>query len=493
MLMYYIYDDNPTIGFVGLDNVVGEYVNGYSSPKKHYTPSYGTRFQKFTNERVVDSHFKLMKSPSRYGLSALMDRNNVQRKNNHRITALPQAWQQNNLQIITSSRQHQVQQQNQQQHQMHQPQLQHQELRQQQLQQQQLQQQLHQQQQQQLHQRQLQQQEQQLHQQKLQQQQQQSHQQQLQQQQQQQKQQPKQQQIIPQPNNSPRTFPGDAPKSYTVDTKRTETRQHTNTKVKENIIQPLRPKVPTPEYTSPIKQRPRSPDAIYEPKSNLVQMNVRKTQILQDPQKLVRLNNNIQLKAASVIGSQNERQRIPTSMIMDKTLHKSNGLNDRNVQVMAQGISDITQQVSERRHSKRENRILHPKKLLDDYEKDKRSYISDNMKKYIGNEKINVRERIDRKSDNNVEIGKIGSHEESIEHKETPYALFYRMNPESVDQQEAIVLLKSMEMNGGHDLSSNEHHRFNDSKSRNKSTRKLNNNGRILQKMKLLNKLSSRK
>ncbi|CAB3233264.1 unnamed protein product [Arctia plantaginis] len=471
VLMYYIYDDNPTIGFVGLDNVVGEFVNGYSSPKKQFTPSYGTRFQKYTNERVVDSHFKLMKSPSRYGLSTLMDRNNVQRKNNQRMTASPQAWQQNNLQMITSARQHQLQQQNLQQQQQQHP------LHQQQLQQQQ----------QQSHQQQLQQQ--QLHQQQLQQKQQQLHQQQL---KQQQKEQPKQQQIIPQTNNSPRTFPGKAPKTYTVDAKRTETRQHTNVNIKENNIQPLRPKAVTAEYSSPIKQRPRSPETVYEPKSNLVQMNVRKTQILQDPQKLVRLNNNIQLKAASVLGSQNERQRIPTSMIMDKTLHKSNGLNDRNIQAMPQGISDITQQVAERHHSKRENRILDPKKSLDDYEKDKRSYISDNMKKYIGNEKTNVRERIDRKS-KSVEIGKISSHEESLEHKETPYALFYRMNPESVDQQEAIVLLRSMEMNGGHDLSSNERHHSDDLNSRKKSTRKTNFSGRRLQKMKLLNNLGSQK
>lgn len=380
VLMYYIYDDNPTVGFIGVDNTVGNFVSGYNVPKKQFTGSYSPRYQKYTNEHVVDSHFKVMKTPSRYALSTLMDRNSVQRGPDYRMTQLPKVWQQNVAHPVRNPVVN-----------IQQPQI-----------------------------------------------------------------------LKDQPNlpKAAKTIHGKAVSivptkdTFILEQRRPEQSQPQQKQKQKEInkkvtnIPPIRPKAVNADYSSPLKPLPRPQDEIFEPKANFVQMNVRKTQISQDSQKVVRRNHNRHPAASSGHEIQHNRhQRVPSSMLMDKTLHKTNGLSDHNVQLMARVLDDMTHQVSDRRQEKGEYRKRDIKTAMHLNDKSKRNPIFDNMRKYIGKEKVSVKERNDRKV-NNMEVARIGSHEESLEVNNAPYALFYRMNPESLDQQEAFILMSSMEKNG---------------------------------------------
>uniref|UniRef100_A0A2A4K513 Uncharacterized protein n=1 Tax=Heliothis virescens TaxID=7102 RepID=A0A2A4K513_HELVI len=367
VLMYYIYDDNPNIGFMALDNGIGAYVKtGFSvNGKKQFTGSYNPKYQKITNEHVVDSHFKVMKTPSKYSPPTIMDnarlraheagKSNAQRiVEEYRNTEAPKQWQQRTQHQQPGNAANSGSQE-------------------------------------------------------------------------------------PQNTQTPNNPSGRV--EYAANTQ--EAAPHTQPSNNQQIS-PIRPKA---DYTQ-LKQRSQKQDGVFEPKPSFVQMNVRKTQITTDPQKIVRLNNNRQLTSLSVHTSQEKRQRIPTSMVMDKTLHKTNGLHEHNMEVMSRVLDDMTQKIADRRH-KGEFRKRDTTKTLDMFEKSKRSVLSDNMRKYIGKDKSMGTHRA-------MDLARIGSREESLEINETPYALFYRMNPETLDQQEGFMIMRSVEENASRDFSSKE-------------------------------------
>ncbi|PZC83024.1 hypothetical protein B5X24_HaOG208891 [Helicoverpa armigera] len=362
VLMYYIYDDNPNIGFMALDNGIGAYVKtGFSvNSKKQFTGSYNPKYQKINNEHVVDSHFKVMKTPSRYSPSTAVVVDNARLRGHeagksnakriveeYRNTEAPKQWQQRT--------QHQ------------------------------------------------------------------------------------------QPSNTAISGPQEPQNTQTpnnpsvrVDYANAQEAAPHNQPSNNQPISPIRPKT---DY-SQLKQRSQKKqkqEGVFDPKPSFVQMNVRKTQISTDPQKIVRLNNNRQLTSLSVHTSQEKRQRLPTSLMMDKTLHKANGLHEHNMEIMSRVLDDMTQKIADRRH-KGEFRKRDTTKTLDLFEKSKRSVVSDNMRKYIGKDKTIGTHRA-------MDVARIGSREESLEVNETPYALFYRMNPETLDQQEGFMIMRSVEEN----------------------------------------------
>lgn len=368
VLMYYIYDDNPNIGFVALDNGIGAYAKpGFTAnSKKQFTGSYNSKYQKINNEHVVDSHFKVMKTPLRYAASSIHDSGRIRAHDpgssqnigqripeEYRNTEAPKQWHQRN--------QHQ-------QHIGNPANSGHQD----------------------------------------------------------------QQQYTQPPNNAP--VRGEYGSKNQDPAPLSQSNQP---------IPPIRPKAVNADYGPQMKQRSqRNKDEGFEPKPSFVQMNVRKTQISTDPQKRVRLNNNRQLTSLTVHGPQESRQRMPTSMMMDKTLHKANGLHDHNMQVMTRVLDDMTQKIADRRHKKGEYRKRDTKALSNSmFEKSKRSVVSDNMRKYIGKDMV-------KEHKSNIDVARIGSREESLETNDAPYALFYRMNPESLDPQDGYMM-RSMEDNSG--------------------------------------------
>ncbi|CAD0204931.1 unnamed protein product [Chrysodeixis includens] len=367
VLMYYIYDDNPNIGFVALDNGIGAYAKpGFTAnSKKQFTGSYNSKYLKINNEHVVDSHFKVMKTPLRYASSPILDSGRIRGYDpgssqnigqripeEYRNTETPKQWHQRNQhqQLIAkpANNGHQVQQQ---------------------------------------------------HTQTL--------------------------------NNTP------------IRGEYTNKNQEPPLAQSNQQLPPLRPKAVNADYGPQIKQRnQRNKDEGFESKPSFVQMNVKKTQISTDPQKRVRLSNNRQLTSLTMHGPQESRQRIPTSMMMDKTLHKVNGLHDHNMQVMTRVLDDMTQKIADRRHKKGEYRKRDTKALTNVmFEKSKRSVVSDNMRKYIGKDIV-------KEHRSNFDVARIGSHEESLEMNDTPYALFYRMNPETLDQQEGYMMGSIEELSG---------------------------------------------
>lgn len=378
VLMYYIYDDNPNIGFVAIDNGIGAYVKpGFTAnSKKQFTGSYNPKYQKLNNEHVVDSHFKVMKTPSRYTMPTALDsgrlraketrQNNAQRQpEEYRNTEAPKQWQQRPQHQQEASQGSSG------------------------------------------------------HQEKL-------------------------------NTQTPNISPVRSDYSVTNQESISQPNSHSTT-ANTQQIQPIRSKAVNADYTSQIKRNQRNQDDVFEPKPSFVQMNVRKTQISTDPQKIVRINNNRQLSSMTAHGTQESRQRLPAAMMMDKTLHKSNGAHDHNMQIMTRVLDDMTQTISDRRHKKGEYRKRDTRKPLDMFEKSKRSVVSDTMRKYIGKDKSMTKDHR-----GNVDLARIGSHEESLEANDTPYALFYRMNPEALDHQEGFMVMKSMEENTSTDFSSKE-------------------------------------
>lgn len=378
--MYYIYDDNPNIGFVALDNSIGAYVKtGFTSNgKRQYTGSYSSKYQKINNEHVVDSHFKVMKSPSNYLMPSMNDagrtrthdasKNGAHRKgDDHKVTEPPKQWKQRtqNQQAANPAKPVQQDQQD------------------------------------------------------------------------------------PQSSHNP------VVRGEYAAAKPQEAAPHAQPATNQQIS-PIRPKAVNADYSNQLKQRSqRNQETVFEAKPSFVQMNVRKTQMT-DSQKIVRMNNNRQMTSLAVRtqqAQQDNRQRMPTSIMMDKTLHKANAVHDHNKQVMSRVLDDMTQKITDRRHKKGEyrKRDAKYKQGFDVFEKSKRSVVSDNMRKYIGNDKSKGNSH---RNNNNMELSRIGSHEDSgiLEPKETPYALFYRMNPETLDQQEGFMLLRSMEDNSSNNF-----------------------------------------
>ncbi|CAH0678077.1 unnamed protein product [Spodoptera exigua] len=370
--MYYVYDDNPSTGFVALENSIGAYVKtGFGgNGNRQYTGSYSSKYQKINNEHVVDSHFKIMKTPPKYPMMSTIDagkarthdasNNGAPKKEDYKVTEPPKQWKQRaqNQQVINPVKSEQQDQQN------------------------------------------------------------------------------------LQTSHNP-VLRGEFSAG-----KLQEAAPHTMPTTSQQI-QPIRPKAVNADYSAQMKQRnQRNQDNVFEAKPNFVQMNVRKAQVA-DSQKIVKMNNNRQMTSLAVRSQQpqqDNRQRMPTSMMMDKTLHKANAVHDHNKQVMSRVLDDMTQQIADRRHKKGEyrKRDATNKQGFDVFEKSKRSVVSDNMRKYIGKDKSKGNSHR-----NNMELPRVGSLEESaaMEPKETPYALFYRMNPETLDQQEGFMLLRSMEDN----------------------------------------------
>lgn len=181
----------------------------------------------------------------------------------------------------------------------------------------------------------------------------------------------------------------------------------------------------------------------YETKPNFVKMNVHKTQISTDPQKVVRKNNNQQITSISM-HRPDEKYQKPASAAVDKTLQKVPTYSERNSKIMSRALDEM---VHKRSDSKFKGEYRKRDAEFNDrsYDMDKvnRNHISDTMRKYIvGKDKTINTERKHTK-----EFSRIGSHEDSIEPEESPYAIFYRMHPDTLDEQEGFISMGSMEEN----------------------------------------------
>ncbi|KAJ8709338.1 hypothetical protein PYW07_009164 [Mythimna separata] len=412
--MYYIYDDNPTLGFVSVDG--GTFMQtglsvGKPGRKQQFTGSYSSqKYQKINNEHVVDSHFKVLKTPTKQGITPAaldfgkpisLETGNTKAQRiveEYRNTEAPKQWQQKpqhqQVTNIANSKQKDTKQ------------------------------------------------------------------------------------ITQTPNNTPvRGDYGSKPKEATSRTQSSNKKQ----------IQPIRVKAVNVDYTNLMKQRNQDSgnnkkiqdversqrtqdggrsqrqkdatrsqhtrDAAYDTKTAYVEMNVRKAS--SDPQKKVLYNNNRQSTSLTVMTPLDKRW--PSTMTMDKTLHKTNGIaHDHNMQVMSRVLDSMTQKITDRRYKKSDYVNSDTEKRLGiNYEKSKRSVVADNMRKYIGKDKIGKDLRNQQKQ--NSALARIGSHEESLEQEATPYAVFYRMNPETLDRQEGFMIMRSLETeNGSKDVASKE-------------------------------------
>lgn len=181
---------------------------------------------------------------------------------------------------------------------------------------------------------------------------------------------------------------------------------------------------------------------VFDSKGNIVQVNVHKTQIPAEPQK-VKLNTNRQLTALSVQRREDNYKKISTSMLIDQTLQKGANFKERNAQIMSRVLDDMTNKVMDRRMKSSEYKKRDTASSYESTANLKRNVVSDSMKKYIGQDNMNVLNLSPPK-----EAPRIGSHEEDIEESNVPYALFYRMSPASLDNQEQFYLMKSMEDDG---------------------------------------------
>lgn len=440
--MYYIYDDNPNIGFVSVENSIGTYVkSGYSAgkTKKQFTGAYSNaKYSKINSENIIDSHFKVRKTPSKFTIPAAVDTGRIGAQEAgtnkaHRIveeyrnTEAPKQWQPKpqHQHMVTASQ--------------------------------------------------------------------------------------KDEQITKIPNKT--AVRGD------YDAKAKEAASHIQPSNNQQFP-PIRPRSVTPEYSNSMKQRnrdagsrqinqelgrsQRSQDVARSQRQKDVglergqnkdnkpayvngQMNMRKAQISTDPQKQILINNKRQISSLTVHTGQDKRQRLPVSMMMDKTLYKANGnAHDHNMQVISSILDDMTRNLVDRRHKgEYVNREI--EKHLDEiYEKSKRSVVADNMKKFIGKDKIGK----DLPNHNKQNTARIGNHEESLEVDGTPYAVFYRMNPETLDRQEGFMATGSMEDNRSSEVFSNEnrpHTAFEEGTENMTNIRKTLKNGNTHQRKKVKN------
>lgn len=147
--------------------------------------------------------------------------------------------------------------------------------------------------------------------------------------------------------------------------------------------------------------------------------------ISNDPQKYVR-------NRPLSMSYHRQEQKIPTVAIVDSNLKQVTGSN-RNFQVMSRVLDDMTQNISDRRiRAEREYRKRETDLTSD---KNKRNAISDTMRKYFVGKDKNL--NLERKR--SKEYSRIGSHEDLIDTNESPYAIFYRMHPNTLDDHESYI------------------------------------------------------
>lgn len=184
-----------------------------------------------------------------------------------------------------------------------------------------------------------------------------------------------------------------------------------------------------------------------------LEVNVHKTQIPTVPQK-VRLNSNRQLTGVSIYGPDNYHQKMPTSVVVDKTLQKKSNFAERASQVMYRVPDDRTAQAA---NGIQGSGIV----TMTGTKKNKRKVTYENMRKYIGKDNrgadvtkaiMNNEKRLDKLTNSqrraSMEILRIGSLNDITNiNNYTPYALFYRMTPEIVDRgvEELIPFMSTIE------------------------------------------------
>lgn len=213
----------------------------------------------------------------------------------------------------------------------------------------------------------------------------------------------------------------------------------------QNYKQATKTNARVKEYTSQTKQYEQNFSTkgnTYDSKGQIVEVNVHKSQIPAEPQK-VKLNSNRQVAALSVQRREDNYKKIPTSVLVDKTLQKTAHFKERNSQIMSRVLDDMTKKVSNRRHKNDYKK----RDTVGPYNRNsnaKRNIVTDSIKKYIGKDSHIKMEKEHQPKD----APRIGSREEEIEENHVPYALFYRMSPESLDNQEGLYLMKAMEDEG---------------------------------------------
>lgn len=174
---------------------------------------------------------------------------------------------------------------------------------------------------------------------------------------------------------------------------------------------------------------------------NFLEKNIHKTQISTNPHKLGRLNNNQQVTSISLHQPEELYQKIPTSVVVDKTLQKVSARSDRNSKVISRVNDEIKRQISETKYKGEfRKRDTEYNDQSFDMNNDHNSIVL--MRKYVnGNKPINLKQKSTK------EFSRIGSQEETIEPEDSHYAIFYRMHPDTLDEIEGYISLGSMEHN----------------------------------------------
>lgn len=171
----------------------------------------------------------------------------------------------------------------------------------------------------------------------------------------------------------------------------------------------------------------RSGENNYEKKQNIMAVNEHRAPVSKE-QKVVKPNN-----PQLVHQSPSLHQRKSGTGVKDKILHKASTTNDRttmswnNDKIPKQPIMNLQKMDSKKRETF-ENKPNVP------YNHMQSTSISDMVRNYMNKEMNNYNDY-----KNNIVHSRIGNHEELVDMNETPYAVFYRMNPEHLDEHEILI------------------------------------------------------
>ncbi|KAJ0172097.1 hypothetical protein K1T71_012070 [Dendrolimus kikuchii] len=189
------------------------------------------------------------------------------------------------------------------------------------------------------------------------------------------------------------------------------------------------------EYAMPIRPRGQMNQQRITDKQKFVEMNVCKTQIPTQSQKVLRLNSDLQI-GYSGYPVKNNYQRIQSSGVMDKTVHKASSFNERNARTMSRVLDDMSHTMGDKAYKTEYKKRDIPIESDEKYRKSKRNSALENMRTYIGKDK-----NMDKAHGSVIETAIVDN--KVIPNDHTPYAVFYRTNPQTLDREDDFVIVSS--------------------------------------------------
>ncbi|XP_072933196.1 uncharacterized protein [Epargyreus clarus] len=316
--MYYIYDENPNVGYVAAVSSTGPYMNRMNSHKKYFIGSNNQKYMKLVNEHAIDSHFTVLKTPLK-PLIPVDDQNYIERTQVLRNTA--------NSQRRTNTREDE--------------------------------------------------------------------------------------------------FPKYGEKEVSVSASTNENLDTTYQDKEKTTPSDNQPHIPNNVHNYNQREYPRNGENSYEKKQNFVAVNERRAPVSKE-QKVVKSN------VPQFVGqSASIHQRMSGAGVKDKILHKTSTTNDRttisrNIDMASKQSILNLQKLDNKKRETLDTKPNPPDKYM------QTNTISDTVRNYMNKDSYNEYK-------NNVVPSRIGNHEELVDMNETPYALFYRMNPGHLDEQDILI------------------------------------------------------